>query len=369
MQVFELRDIIRNSTSPADAALIDWDPYATTSSFYGPGALLCWLLVTVSYITKWVVAGSLLPEGLPGSMWLTSDFVAMVAYPLVAAGDAVIRAALLSPAARPHLMATMVAVRSNMNATTITPEVATDMDTLRACVGLSAPLRVCEVFLVPACIFLVVVLWDEPERGKLRLRSPLLWADMAFAATVLALLVATIVVAAVGTPGAIGDYLACVIASQIAAYFIIIATPGMPICGAWWYLANVVQVGHTSMFLGVWNLISLVCSIGPLVLVVLIPDFALDFFSLCVPDSGVSMGELDQAAAVCVGVFTLGITAYDVSGDIPMVAGFVRRSKIRLGLLREEREDEMPLTGDSGDTGDTGDLESQTEQHPGPHVV
>ncbi|KAL2126097.1 hypothetical protein VTI74DRAFT_1698 [Chaetomium olivicolor] len=164
MQVFELRDIIHNSTSPADAALIDWDPYATTSSFYGPGVLLCWLLVTVSYITKWVVDGLLL-EGLPGSMSLTSDFIAMVAYPLVAAGDAVIRAALFSPAARPHLIATMVAVWSNMNATTITPEVATDMDTLRACVGLSAPLRVCEVFLVPACIILVVVLWDEPELG------------------------------------------------------------------------------------------------------------------------------------------------------------------------------------------------------------
>ncbi|KAL2126098.1 hypothetical protein VTI74DRAFT_1699 [Chaetomium olivicolor] len=195
---------------------------------------------------------------------------------------------------------------------------------------------------------------------------------MAFAATVLALLVATMVVAAVGTPGAIGDYLACVISSQIAAYFIIIGTPGMPICGAWWYRSNLVEVGHTSMFLGVCYLISLVSSIGPLVVVVLIPNFALDFFSLCVPDSGVSMGELDQAAAVCVGVFTLGITAYDVSGDIPMVARFVRRSKIRLGLLREEREDEMPLTGDSGDmgdTGDTGDLESQTEQHPAPHVV
>jgi hypothetical protein len=103
-------------------------------------------------------------------------------------------------------------------------------------------------------------------------------------------------------------------------------------------------------------------AIALLVILGLSPSGVLDLLSCFVPDSGVSMGELDQAAAVCFGLITLGITAHDVSGDNPMVAGFVRKSKIRLGLLREQREGEMPLTGDSWD------LESQTEQLPDPHV-
>jgi hypothetical protein len=361
MRVFELRDIIRNATAPADAALIDWDPYGSTSSFYGPGALLCWLLVTVSYVTKWAVAGSLLPWGMPGSLWLTSDFVAMLAYPLVAAGDAVIRAAQLPPVDRPHLMATMAAVRSGMNATTITPDVATDMDTLRACVGLAAPLRVCELFLFPGFMILFIVLCDERVRGKPRWRSPLLWADMAFIATWAGLVVATIVVAAVGTPGAVGNYVGHAFISQIMAYVIVFATPGMPIY-AGWHIVDMIRMGILPLsldladvfvaFLWLAMFITMVCLlITPSVIIALVPEVVVYFLSLSVPDSGVALGELDQAAAGCVGAITLGITLYEVSGDIPPVAKFVHKCKLRLGLLREEREEEMPLTGEAEESG------------------
>ena len=371
MKVLELRDIIRNTTSPADAALIDWDPYGTTSSFYGPGAFLCWLLVTVSYITKWGVAGLLLPGGLPGSMWLTSDFVAMLAYPLIAAGDAIIRAAALSPTERPRLMATMVAVRSGMNATTITPEVATDMDTLRACVGLAAPLRVCEVFLLPGFMMLVFVLCDERVRGKPRFRNPLLPADIACIITYLGLLVAIIVVAGVGTPGPVGTYGMYAFLSQCMAYVIVAATPGMPISAGW----HVVDFWPYYpfpfrpqledlffLFLGIFLLIIWVCLfITPAVIIGLYHTYVVYFLSLAIPDSGVGLGELDQAAAACVGVITLGITIYEVSNDIPVVAESVRKCKMRLGLLREAREDEMPLTGELEGLPDNMELSSASE--------
>lgn len=67
--------------------------------------------------------------------------------------------------------------------------------------------------------------------------------------------------------------------------------------------------------------------------------------SLPAPDTGICIGELDQAAAVGVGIITLGITIYEVSNDIPPVARLIRKYKIRLGLLREARDDELPLTG------------------------
>ncbi len=356
MKVLELRDIIRNTTSPDDAVLVDWDPYGTTSSFYGPGAVLCWLLITVSYLTKWGVAGLLLPGGLPGNMWLTSDFVAMLAYPFIAAGDAIIRAAALSPTERPRLMATMIAVRSGMNATTITPDVATDMDTLRSCVGLAAPLRVCEVFLLPGSMILLFLLCDEQVRGKPRFRNPLLSADVACVVTYLGLLVAIIVVAAVGTPGPVVTYGMDAFISQCMSYVILVATPGMVI-HAGWHLVDFwphypLHLQFTPedllfLFLGTLMVITWVCLfITPAVIIGLYPTYIVFFLSLAIPDSGVGLGELDQAAAACVGVITLGITMYEVSNDIPVVARFVRGWKMRLGLLREAREDEMPLTSE-----------------------
>ncbi len=356
MKVLELRDIIRNTTSPTDAALIDWDPYGTTSSFYGPGAFLCWLLVAISYVTKWGVAGLALPGGLPGNMWLTSDFVAMLAYPLIAAGDAIIRAAALSPSERPRIMATLVAVRSGMNATTITPEVATDMDTLRSCVGLAAPLRVCEVFLLPGFMILVFLLCDERVPGKPRFRNPLLSADIACIITYLGLLVAIIVVAAVGTPGPVGTYWMDAFISQCMAYVIIAATPGMPIHAGWhlvdfWpfypFPFRLELESLLFLFLGGFVVFIWLCLfITPAVIIGLYPTYVVFFLSLAIPDTGAGLGELDQAATVCVGVITLGITMYEVSNDIPAVAKFMRKCKMRLGLLREAREDEMPLTGE-----------------------
>ena len=380
MRVLELRDIIQNAAiaaAPADAALIDWDPYGATSSFYGPGAVLCWLLVTVSYVTKWAVAGSLLPWSTPGSLWLTSDFVVMLAYPFIAAGDAVIRAARLLPAERPHLMATMVAVRSGVNATTITPDVATDMDTLRACVGLAAPLRICEVFLLPAFMVLIFVLCDERERGKPRFRSPLLWADIAFIATYASLAVAIIVVAAVGTPGAVGEYLGYAFISQIMSYVIVLGTPALPIY-AGWQLADMFRWGFPPfscelgdlflLFLCLLVVLALAFAfVAPAVVIVLIPDAVLYLLSMAVPDTGIGLGELDQAAAAGVGVMTLGITMYEVSGDIPRVARFVYDCKKRLGLLKEEREEEMPLTGEPEES--QTEEEHEMEEHSGVDVV
>jgi hypothetical protein len=53
MKVLELRDIIRNATSPQDDLdQQDWDPYSSSTSFYGPGAFLCWLFVACSYALK-----------------------------------------------------------------------------------------------------------------------------------------------------------------------------------------------------------------------------------------------------------------------------------------------------------------------------
>ncbi|KAG7285842.1 hypothetical protein NEMBOFW57_008136 [Staphylotrichum longicolle] len=81
----------------------------------------------------------------------------MVAYPLVAAIDAIIRAVALSPAARPRLMAIIAAARDlRPHDDLVSPNVvaAAEMDVLQACVGLAAPLRVCELFLPPALTLL-----------------------------------------------------------------------------------------------------------------------------------------------------------------------------------------------------------------------
>ncbi len=162
VSVFDLRDAIRNSTPSADMANIDWDPYGSTSSFYGPGAVLCWVLVTLSYLIKRAET-----QSWPRRWLLTNDFVGMIAYPLIAAGDTLVRATALPPAERPRLVATMTTAR--LNATIGPADVAADMDTLRACVGLAASLRVCELCLLPGFWILSDILsgqqWER-ERGQ-----------------------------------------------------------------------------------------------------------------------------------------------------------------------------------------------------------
>ncbi len=359
MHILELRDLIRNSTAPADIPLTDWDPYGTASSFYGPGAFLCWLLVTVSYLAKWAAT-----RRLPASLFLASDYVAMLAYPLIAAGDAVLRAAALSPAERPRLMTTLVAVRGAMNATTITPEVATDMDTLRACVGLSAPLRVCEVFLWPGLHILLSVLLEDKGDGKAYLRWPLLLPDVVFIAAYGGLIGSVVVVAAVGTPGPVGWYFGQALIAQCMSHIIIIAALGVPIFFGM-KLVELLRLGwpfscdHVAdlfePLLGIIRLAVLTGAfIAPLVifgLFLALPEFLAD----SAPESGVGMGELDQAAAVGMGIITLGITMYEASEKIPRVARFVMECKMRLGLLREATEEEITLTGDA-------EASSQTEQ-------
>jgi hypothetical protein len=345
MYVLELRDLIRNSTAPADIPLTDWDPYGTTSSFYGPGAFLCWLLVSISYLAKWAAT-----RPLPASLFLASDYVAMLAYPLIAAGDVVLRAAALSPAQRPRLMATLLAVRGAMNATMLTPEVATDMDTLRACVGLSAPLRVCEVFLWPGLHILLSVLLEDKGDGKAYLRWPLLLPDVAFITAYVGLIGAVVVVAAVGTPGPVGWYFGQAMTTQCMSY-IIAATPGILIYVGM-KLAEPFGCDDFAAFFFwlLWVIVLAVLAgvfIAPLIIFGVFPAYVVELIALLAPDSGVGMGELDQAAAVGVGVIAFGITMYEVGKKIPRVARFVRECMVRLGLLREVTEEEIPLTGDS----------------------
>jgi hypothetical protein len=133
----------------------------------------------------------------------------MVAYPLVVAGHTVIRTASLLPTERPHLFATMNALRSMTNATTLKPDVATDMDTLRACVALAAPLRVCEFFLLPGLLTLVLVAFVEGrEQGTFRLRKrrPTTLSLILTCISVVAAIFG-VVIATEASPVTLGDYL------------------------------------------------------------------------------------------------------------------------------------------------------------------
>ncbi len=402
LSVPQLRDRILNATSPADAALIDWEPFSATSSFYGPGAVICWLLVTISYLTKWLVPMMRLGQA-PGKLPITTDFVAMVAYPLVSAGDVLVRAAALVPADRPYLLTTVTVPRAALVWAITESDLPVDMGTLRACVGLAAPLRVCELFASHAFFILLGVWTTREERLPLRGR----WADIALITTWASFVVATIVVLAAGPLRVVPDYLFSVVMGQVAAY-IIILLPGLMVCsgGAFvvflaflcWGILRLCQrlttrtpiqdqihhrqpsrphvsfqhgwarivvrrlltglgscvVFFWGVFAGSATLLFLLSICVVPIIIASDPQSVAGFWSAAFPDSGVSLGELDQAAAVCIGVLALAVTFREVVKDIPWVVRFVERCKRRLGLRRgqvgeeeeeEEEEEGIPLEG------------------------
>ncbi len=113
------------------------------------------------------------------------------------------------------------------------------LDVLQACVGLAAPPRVCELFLLPALGLLLTSLaargvlrkprrrvwrWrpgPHPWRALRRLLTQLRLTDIALIVTCVSLLAAMVVVAAVGTPGSVGDYVMAALADQTILLFLI----------------------------------------------------------------------------------------------------------------------------------------------------
>ena len=355
MLVTELRDIIRNSPShPGDESL-DWDPYSETSSFYGPGAFLCWMLVTLSYLVKWSTART------PGTSFpLTSDFVAMLAYPAIAAVHMLLLATAFPPAERHQLMGTMVAVRSSMNATTLTADVVKDMDTLRRCVTLAVPLRVCELSFYPGLIILVCELFLRPDATASPAYEPvgqdrgsnsrccilvprIALVHVAYTAVYFVTVTALLVVACIGWSSHLGDYIGHVMASHFMALIILVGPLAMLICSAvqivrmknwnfWGLLCCCTREFNPSaavlFLLGVLILASQVCLfITPLVIVGLAPSILVLLLSFAVPDVGASLLELDQAAAASVEFITLGITLHEASKIIPDVERVIKKWK------------------------------------------
>ncbi|KAK3380834.1 hypothetical protein B0H63DRAFT_474440 [Podospora didyma] len=367
----ELSDLIQNSTFPSPNNDTtpqdqDWDPYTLTSSFYGPGAFLCWYLVSISYTIKWATAWRA-SNTRPAHFPLTSDFIAMLAYPTIAAGDTIIRATTQFPPSEKHLlMSTMTLFRVFSNASefattrgiNITTDLAADMDTLQHVVSVAAPLRICEDFFWPSLMMAMLAVLNDGPYGGPFIRSKIPLVDMTFVAVSVVNLSAIFVVAGVGWPGRMGYYEGLAFVSQYLGYVIIAAPIGMPV----WLAVQLVKywsedlwdiftdcspmaVFLSSLFV-VFGLTTVATFFIPFVVIGMWPREILWLLATSlVPDVGASMGELDQAAAACAGVITLGLTLYEASKVIPEVKAVVERWKVLVGISSAVREeDEVALT-------------------------
>jgi len=317
----------------------DNHPYSLASSYYGPGALWCWYFTIASVTITWTVP----PRTPLRNKKLTLDLIAAVLYPVIAAGH------FLRQLARFPVDKTAELIDGIDEITTPNPihqlHLTNDSALRQKIISINAPLRVCNIFVVlslPSTLFLLVMFYSPSMRHLLKkpvfwtLPVTSLWVPLIFLFYIIKCfgtrLVETIILsqmmlgtfavltilicgAAVGLLVLATIFLCCVV-----LVFLILAKHGWGMMLHKFFESWVTYIVGFIGFILV-GLMLVVCLVHPV-------PITWDLRHVMFPDVGVSIGEIDQAAALVVGIITFLFSLWEK---------FSARRKIQDALVKLRR--------------------------------
>ncbi|KAF7554446.1 hypothetical protein G7Z17_g2910 [Cylindrodendrum hubeiense] len=302
-------------------SLFPYNPefYERATGLYGPGSIYCWYFMLASTILNWACT----PKDEDGYRrpGLSNDLLAVVAYPMFAATDALVqamkalgtdqRALALFCLRFPETDLTGFAKFNNtqLNLHDIPPDV---LDLGQRVIDITGPLTVCYTF-TAVCIALII--WFADIFSKTLLR-PTPWTKRAiYIAYGYVVLTLTIFHLSLGNLGI--SLILSVYEAMVPVEFVFVF--GSLAVTALSFLGSVGMMIESCMKRNMADFVEALKTLGAVIIIAAITGvMVFVFFSdklRLVPDLAVTVGERDQLATLIVGVVTLTFTLLDVIRD------------------------------------------------------